>query len=525
MADTAKYYTMPLINVENQQYKKQLIPEAKYFLEHDLPNLLDNLANLAPQLLTQKLLLLCRNQEQYISSHAALCLRCFVSNIAKITVDKIAQQYEVILRKNHPDYQEILFRMYTSVLNDDGKLVNFILEENTQHLQFSLDLGKRILVFSDDGSQKFIHRPFSFEVLGTFALNRTNGRNLANWTALLTERHQEFKKILNEYGIYRQSIWSFLSKQTSEQIRTIEREFSNLTTQEIDLHVCLVDELRKIHRESRLKGEKLNQQQKLARLLEVLIQKNTPINSLEVLEDELHKIMKVFNNCRNAIEQADSLHHRSQDNQGIELIELIEEQISTNTLDSLERSAITQLSWAIGQSFQVLYKQQRLSLLDKSISSSIFNRITYLQTSRRSSLVQQSSQYLPALQYFFCSRLSMKEIASLVGLQSQTKITRLLKLSDLIADSKHQMLELLRNLFLDWVQQNADLEHQQILLEQPGLSISLLDEPIQDILNLFKEAQTELHNPHNQRNSLFSQRICIFVNHYNHERQGEKVGN
>ncbi|NEP14147.1 MAG: hypothetical protein F6K14_28925, partial [Symploca sp. SIO2C1] len=163
---------------------------------------------------------------------------------------------------------------------------------------------------------------------------------------------------------------------------------------------------------------------------------------------------------------------------------------------------------------QPYYHQKHLQCLDCSLKSTILNRLTYLQNSRSRKLVNQSSQYLPALKYLYVSGLSMGEIASKIGLQREYQVSRLLNLAALLKDSQTQMLVLLKELFFNWAKQEAATEHWQILDEQPGIAIEFLDAPIAEIISMFKQAQAEKHNYYHSSNSLVAQRIRHFLISY-----------
>ncbi len=505
MVELRKYWTIVRLNPGRGKCEFE-VAVAKEFL---FSGKLSSLAKANKKAIQHQLWTLCRSSEASIRSHAALNLRCYISYAAKQSVDRLVKKYISISDKN------ILANdLYSCVLDDEGKLLQFVLEDDDKRLKFALDERQRLLVINGKGLQA-VSQPFSFKVLATFEPNRSQGRNLANWTSFMVKQEPEVKLILREYGFHPDSLWRFLSKVKPEQLQYLEQHSSNFSVDKIAYHVQLLTVLRQVnqrHRREQLKSKSQDKGEKkrdhlFKMMLDELQKQSIAIASTQALKDELQKIRNFL--CKQPREMCRSEALIS-GNYEITISEIISG-TEFNDLEELEKREITEFYYCVQQQFQPDYWQKRLQWLDSSLQSTILNRLTYLQNSRSRKLVKQSSQYLPALKYLYVSGLSMGEIAWKIGLQHEYQVSRLLSLPALLKDSQNQMLVLLKELFFNWAKQEAAAEHLQILEEQPGIAIQLLEEPIADILSMFKQAQAEKHNYHHYSNSLVAQHIRHFL--------------
>ncbi|NER24169.1 MAG: hypothetical protein F6J96_26380 [Symploca sp. SIO1C2] len=500
MVELHRYWTMFRLNLSRSKWENSEIAAAKQLLFSIKPT---SWGKADEQEMQHRLWILCRVKEPAIRSQACLNLRCYISHAAKHTLDSL-------VTKHHTgDTYTLAQDLYSCVLNDEGKLLQFVLEDDKQRLKFVVDERQRLLVINDQGMQA-VSPPFSFKVLATFEPHRSQKLSLWNWTSRLVTQEPEVNLILREYGFHRQSLWQFLSKIKPVQLRSMEQQFSRFSTKKIEYHGQLLTILRQVHqqyRRQRLKSKspepKKNNNNHLWEMMLVQVQQQAiPITSTQALKDELIQIRKFIDHHRRNLYQSPSW-ERS-------LIEAVHGS-HFNDLEELEQRRIEEFYYHVEQEFQPYYRQMRLQLLDCSLETTILQRLTYLRNSSSRKLVKQSAQYLSALRYFYVSGLPMREIAVQIGEQHGYQVSRLLNLKALREDGQRQMLLLLHNLFTDWVKEKAAAEHRQMWEEQPGIAIQLLDESIADIRNMFAQAEAEKYDGHHENNSLVAQRIRNFI--------------
>ena len=97
----------------------------------------------------------------------------------------------------------------------------------------------------------------------------------------------------------------------------------------------------------------------------------------------------------------------------------------------------------------------------------------------------------------------MSAIATIIGLQAQYQVTRLLKLKELRADIRHKMLQLMR----DWVLNQPNFEEPQLLKAREREIAAALEEPIDLML---AEAQKEASITDSPQ-SILAQLICDYL--------------
>ncbi|NET60526.1 MAG: hypothetical protein F6K47_31625 [Symploca sp. SIO2E6] len=507
MLELRRYWTMYRLNLSLGMWESSEIAAAKQFL---FSPTLTTLGQADEQEIQHRLWTLCRAKELTIRSHAALNLRCYISHAAKRTLDHLVQEIKA------SDKYTLTQDLYSCVLNDEGKLLQFMLEDDEQRLKFVVDERHRLVVVNGK-SRQAVSRPFSFHILATFEPHRSQKLSLANWTSRLVKQEPEVKCMLREYGWHPpQSLWQYLSKIQPQQLRSLEQEYSQFPPETIAYHGELLTILRQVHhqyRRERLKGQSQEQQHNnnnyLWEMMLVKVQQQAmPITSIPALQDELGQIRKFIDNYQKGMHQCQSWEQQV-GNTELTLGEITGHHY--NGLEELERRRIEEFYYHIEREFMPCYRQQRLLLLDQSLETTILQRLNYLQNSRSRRLAHQSTQYILALRYFYVSGMSMREIAAEIGEQHGYQVSRLLNLKALLDDSKRQMLLLLHQLFADWVKKQAAAEHRQIWEEQPGIAIQLLDESIADIIDIFAQAQVEKYNWQHATKSLVAERICCFV--------------
>ena len=97
----------------------------------------------------------------------------------------------------------------------------------------------------------------------------------------------------------------------------------------------------------------------------------------------------------------------------------------------------------------------------------------------------------------------MSAIAPIIGLQAQYQVTRLLKLKELRADIRHQILQLMG----DWVLNQTNFESPELLKQREQDIAAALGEQIDLVL---EEAEKEVSIA-NSNQSILAQRICEYL--------------
>ncbi|NES22636.1 MAG: hypothetical protein F6K41_27885 [Symploca sp. SIO3E6] len=531
-----RYWMMERIDPATGRCKNHKIDEARTFFLEKFPTLVDqpDILDTDDESIQEKLWELCRASEPSIRAMAALNLRCYISDCVKYACIIITQDYGTNPNLTYPLTCEDLFPY---VLDDQGKLLYFILENEPRSLEFVLNEHMQLMVLQEDGTREAMYRPFSFEVLGTFDAYRQPRYSLKNWTILKVKRSKKIDEVLREHGIIRQSFWRLLKITTPKQLQYLE-ELHHFSVVQIQWDVELLTCLQNIYQEERLRQREAGVRSSSRKYLDPghpLMKsmfstwhssKSSPA-SVKDLVTELKRIAKFLaqhkaNKAGNSELPPLSLDAKPGEFQSRLYEEWIPHSRFPNDLAELERRVIEKLQLRIQERFKPVYQEQFISFLDQAIEYQIIHRFNYLQSSRRNA--HKAPQYIPGLRYFYCAGMSLGEIALRMNLKSQPQVSRLLELKNLFTDVEHQLLEQLREFVLDWVRNQGDAEYRQLLAQveelqlwedKSGLWIQLLYEQIKQIKDLYQEAQAEIYHPQSHaRNSLVAQRIRVFLNNH-----------
>lgn len=409
---------------------------------------------------------------------ADVCLRCFISH----QIEQVCVQLETQFGREHGFTRSDLFPF---VLDDDS-----VLKEREK-----------------GGKRESNYKSLATEILQSFDPERSS---LATWTTRLVKHHQELNKFLLERGVYLISNWAILNDTKPKQLQRIFSEFCRFTSVEIERACILLDSYHAVYRRDRLKSR-----QSLRADLTATLPESLPLRSrcLPPTDTQLQQIAQLFRAKTSQILSGESVMKELQDMaeylreyriyvrggkppeesldepNNREFAVSIKANIFGSTLEEREEET----------EFLKLYRDSFEKSLDEAVKGAIASRISLLQRQN----YQASQQFLLALNLFHCQAKSMAEIASLVGLQAQYQVTRLLKLKEFRSDVRQQMLKLLRNWVLDKAKAYADPEQLQTLSERVDKA---LDEQITAIIQQAEaEACTAKKTP---EKSLFTEKIC-----------------
>ena len=349
-------------------------------------------------------------------------------------------------------------------------------------------------VLDDFDSEQSTYQSLATEILQTFDPERSN---LAAWTTKLVKHHPELNRFLLECGVYLISDWAILNDTTPKQLQRIFSEFHSLTPVEIQQASVLLEGYHAVYRRDRLKLRQAGRggrclpptEAQLAQIAEIFRSKNNLRIPVEDVMNRLQEIAEKLRQYRIFV-RGGAVKTESLDRP--------ENHSLSMRIQSPEADNVSEENDEQGE-FLKLYRDLFLDCLDRALQQVVSDRVTRLQRKQ----AQTAQQFLQALHLFHCQGRAMGEIASLVGLQAQYQVTRLLKLKEFRADVRQHMLALLRRYVVEKATAYVDPERLETLENQVEIA---LDEQISQVI---QEASDEASTAKNRScASLFARRLC-----------------
>lgn len=382
------------------------------------------------------------------ASPAEWCLRCFISNV----IDQACGQLEAQFGRNHGFSRYDLFPF---VLND-----SYPLARQSQRNYQSL----------------------ASQVLQTF---KPENGSLVTWTVRRVRCDRNLNTFLLEHGIYLVSDWAILNDTSVQQVERILSEFHSATPSEIQQASDLLNRYHAVYRRDRIKRR----------------QAGLKGRCLEPTANQLAQIAGSEGEAGVILAQLQSLagqlrRYRVYARGG---------PAPTTSLDqpTNEKGQLPQLAAPIPDQaeeehdeFLTRYREQFRLSLDQAIAQ-------ILRKHLESRKPRVAEQFLQALYLFHCRGQSMTEIAPQVNLKAQYQVSRLLKLKDLRADIRHQILIDLRDRVLEQAKVYTDPHR---LRQLNGQLDTVLEEQVEEVI---REAAAEASVPRNRPvRSLYARRLC-----------------
>jgi hypothetical protein len=402
MASTPWYWTLIQLKPSGG-HATQTIAAAHRFFQQQFPDLAGSShLETADDKRIQRRLIALTEEAPAVSlgpSSAELCLRCYISH----------QILHGCL-----DLQAKFGQDHGFTLND---VLGFVLND--------VDLAQSFLNAKED-----TYRPFAAEILATF---KPQVGSLSTWASMLTRQHPELNDFLLEHGILQQSNWALLNEKTPDDLRRMLAETYNLPAFEIEQACQLLDSYHGVYRRDR-RGRRGKCRPPTEPQLEEIQQRSgldlTPAAVLAKLVD-----------------LADYLRQQRLLTKGV---------LPSSPMDdeALGPAIESQISQAVGgtESGEQTANQQLYDLvnecLDQAIKTAVGQRLAYLQKQ----FPDKANIYPRAMRLYCCEQKSMAEIASIVGLEAQYQVTRLLKIDDLLANVRRQLLKQLQANLLALIQ-------------------------------------------------------------------------
>ena len=341
---------------------------------------------------------------------ALLCLRCFISLQIVTHIHSFVQTFRTQYQFREEDLLPI-------VLDDDGRL------------EFDR------------------YKPFSLTILEQFKPSK--GGNLTSLTIILLKQHRELELyLLKQHGYYRRTAWGLLNETKPHRLPTL---LTTLSDREITDYQDLLTAYRAIYLADRVQTNQRKTCQpptedQLTRIATKLAERSQKQYSPKQISSQLQSL-------------ADHLRKSYIDRKsGLQS----EESLDPNLHISLESHSPEDDSENPQTEFLTQYRTQFSAALTTAIATTIDDRTR--------AKPKKAEQFLAALKINSCDRLSMIEIAPLIGLPGQDRVSRLIDKKALRSDIRRHLLLSLKSVVFKLVTP-ADL-----VISDRALEIALEEE-------------------------------------------------
>ncbi|PSN16134.1 hypothetical protein C7293_04155 [filamentous cyanobacterium CCT1] len=379
-------------------------------------------------------------------SQAEQCLRCYISH----------QILQVCI-----DLQAKFGQDHGFALND---LLGFVLND--------VDLTQPFPTAKEDA-----YRPFAAEILTTF---KPQVGSLSTWASMLTRQHPELNDFLLEHGILQQSSWALLNEKSPDDLRRILADTYNLPGFEIEQACQLLGSYHAVYRRDRRGSRGKCKPPTEPQLAEIQRRSGLALTPAAVLAK--------------LVELADYLRQQRLLSKGVLPASSIDDEALGPAIEAQVSQADMAGTLGDRDSTQQLYDLVN-TCLDQAINTAIDQRLTYLQKQS----ADKAKAYRLALKLYCCEQRTMAEIAAAVGLEAQYQVTRLLKIDDLLANIRRQLLQQLQTNLLA-LMQTEQLSHGYVGADR----LQTLDETC-------LAAIVEKPRANAAGNEFFSQRLCSVI--------------
>ena len=336
------------------------------------------------------------------------------------------------------------------------------------------------LVLDDDGTPNpTSYIPLSLKILDSY---NPESSSLTNWTIRQVRQHPEIKRFLLEQGIYLITPWALLNDTKPDRLRKLLIDI-NLPPYEINQSCELLTAYRTIYLPDRLKSRSRSicptptedQLDRISAQLPFIITNQILLTQLQALAQQIREYrlnQKVGIQTKQSIDEPNyQLPLESEIN-----IEPEEQNNDRNTFLNQYRN-----------SFTLVLK----------------NSIIKVITDRTTATPKKASQFLVALQSYYCQQIAMGEIAELIGVRGQDVVSRLMRLKDLRSDIRHHMLSQLKTTVLTQAEQWLT---PQALQQADRALDSALDEQLEALMQ--EESQRDKTTKDLKKETRFSTALC-----------------
>ena len=415
MGVSSRYWNIWCINPASEKlgYKNCVIPAAQEFARNHI--------SIAQDEAVQSTLLSYFHAQSatvttLIQAQAGLCLRCYMS----ASILKACHTLDHLFGSDKSfTYRDLL----PFVLNDDGKTL-VILDR---------DRKTQLVVMGDESPQVSTYQFFSVEVLRTFKSEAQSSLSLDNWTYLRTKQNVELKRFLAEFGFQHLSDWALLNRARPHQLERLS---------ERDRH--LVEVFHEVYRRDRRQqavGVKRCPDpttEQLQEMMTHLQQRNAMISTASELMQAL-KLVAV------QLREYDIWSSRVP-------LEVQDSDTGRDTIRSDLPSSDVDESDLEQQELLMFFHQQLNLALNNAIAQELRDRITALERSKN--YAPLAPQFIAGLRLYYDQGLSLKEIASMLGI-SKDKARRVLNPGDLLSKVRAVTVQRVFDRLLEQAQQKG----------------------------------------------------------------------
>jgi hypothetical protein len=506
-----QYEVQKAKNVFFQQFARLLQLPIEINAENLIQShILEEICEQGEQWIEENLWNLCLEDSPILHQEMALIFRCLVVNYAKTQIDFFVNKCKKHL--SYKEQQDICQELKCLLLYDAGNLLPCTFYYNN-------DLSLREASFKFEQSKQLTFSAFVLEGYHHFNPSR---QSLKNWTYKRIIQYPGVKDVLKMYGIVIRSTLSYLSKLSMRVLIDIELKFGLRVTKN---EVTIYQQLLHIIKEVRISmvGQRLTYDM----IFEEVLRQNLAIPTIEELKKTLNEMRNLIEDYENRVHHISIEQPNQQDDSSYSLIDRlgISSQDCFEQLDDYQKKQLQiEIVPHIENNFVPKYRASKEIWLRSGIKEAIENRLEYLQNHHHSSMQEKSSLFLPALSHIYCENMTVSQVAKHFRFQSQTELSRLVKLTvawkkveeglidGLIFNSLINTIKLLEQEFKNYVQEYLNQEHQKLINNEPNLWISLIKEELLELAQICNEGRKEIHDPKKQtKTSIFSQLMCSVI--------------
>jgi hypothetical protein len=332
-------------------------------------------------------------------------------------------------------------------------------------------------------------KPLSITVLESFDIKKKV--NLSTWTITKLKECRDIKDYLRQFGILQRTDWGILNQESCKSLTKKLTEVNLQDLKQAQYSTYLLEAFQAVYhpfRRSQIVQNGKQSQCTMPTPQQLSAMKELLTESLPHLDLTIDDIRQQLQNLAAQLRQYQSGSLFQQTS-----LDGVEEHIKDRL--EYEMSNAKQLSQDVEEELaESPYIKAFLLALEHAVIQVIETRV--------SQDVKKKELFLNALNYLHCQGKSMGEIAPLIGMGSQSNVSRLLKLKEFHTDIRHAMIpQILEQM---GVNATACLDPEQILK---------LDREINEDFNrLVKQAQDQLSTKRENTNqSLLGQYICRYL--------------
>ncbi|MEM7063161.1 MAG: hypothetical protein AAF572_08350 [Cyanobacteria bacterium P01_B01_bin.77] len=338
------------------------------------------------------------------------------------------------------------------------------------------DLWPRVL--DDTGNITPAQPSLALTILTSYSPDRAS---LGVWAKRLTQSHRDLTKFLLSQGLYRATPWAILN---DTQVSQLSRFLPHLSASMLATEGKLLNAYHQVYRQDRIK-QRVGRGQRCLPPTDEQLQRIDPNQPVNVVRSRLHDLAERLRESRVA-RRGGPLPTRSIDSQDYL------EPVAPEPDETEDRQV----------RFMESYHQDFRATLGEAIQVTVTAYTERYQARK----TPKGESYRKALELFHCEGYSMKEIATIVGLNNQVAVTRLLNLNQFRAE-----------VCIYWLRQLKERVNDQALEHLSADQLDAIAQRLEQILqeeteSIMSDAASEARIPVNRTaKSVFARQLCEVV--------------